>query len=31
MIKPAAGFRTQHIILSNLNHAAGGFGLAIAW
>ena len=29
MFEAAIGFWSQHIILSNLSHAAGGFGLAI--
>jgi hypothetical protein len=29
MIEAALGFWSQHIILSNLSHAAGGFGLAV--
>ena len=29
MFETAIGFWSQHIILSNLSHAAGGFGLAI--
>ena len=29
MIEAAMTFWTQHIILSNLSHAVGGFGLAI--
>lgn len=29
MFEAATGFWPQHIILSNLSHAAGGFGLAI--
>lgn len=29
MIDAAIAFWSQHIILSNLSHAAGGFGLAV--